>query len=111
MSWSKTIVSLRSESPPAFGFVPWEVLNTIAGHESMRMIRKGQIRSLAKGDVSGRSGSSTRFTASPYDVPAGLASAPPLPFAICNTAIKAGHSFCKSELRTRVMFSCSEPTI
>jgi transposase, IS6 family len=54
MSWSKTIVSLRSESPPAFGFVPWEVLNTIAGYESMRMIRKGQIRWLAKGDVLGQ---------------------------------------------------------
>ena len=24
LAWSKTIDSLRSESPPAFGFVPWE---------------------------------------------------------------------------------------
>jgi transposase, IS6 family len=29
-------------------------LNTIAGYESMRIIRKGQIRWLAKGDVIGQ---------------------------------------------------------
>jgi transposase, IS6 family len=55
MSWNKTIVSSRSESPPAFGFDLWNwALNTIAGYESMHMIRKGQIRWLPKGDVVGQ---------------------------------------------------------
>ena len=53
MSRSKTIDPLRSDSPPIFSF-RGRALNTIAGYESMRMIRKGQIRWLAKGDVVGQ---------------------------------------------------------
>ena len=42
-------------------------LNTIEGYESMHMIREGQIRWLARVMLSGRSGSSPRFTGSLHD--------------------------------------------
>ena len=50
--WNRTIDSLRSALSPAAGSGRvGGALNTIAWYESMHMIRKGQIRWLAKDDV------------------------------------------------------------
>src|SRR4051812_15550926 len=52
MYWSRITVSLRKRIAASLWFRSVEdALGTIAGYEVMNMIRKGQVRWLAKGDV------------------------------------------------------------
>jgi transposase, IS6 family len=55
MYWNKTIVFVKKRIAASLWFRSIEgALRTIAGYEAMHMIRKGQVRWLARNDVVGQ---------------------------------------------------------